>query len=72
MTHEGIVFGELVQPLLPDARKQLDRIAMDGLEEIGIDPREELTPLGVPGPPQVSGRASRRRSRTTGSFGTTW
>jgi hypothetical protein len=50
---------QLVEPVLIDARQELDRVAVDRLPEVPIQADEEILPDGRPGPPQVVSQISK-------------
>ena len=50
---ELAVLGQRGQPLGRDLAQHLDRVAVAGLPERGVERLEEVTRLRVPGPPEV-------------------
>ena len=56
--HETVVFGHLLQPLLPDGAKNENRIMSSRLPQVAVQPPEQVDSFVIPAPPQVPGQLS--------------
>ena len=60
---EGVVGGQLFEPLLVDARQELDGVTAHLPPEVRIDADEELLGHGRPRPPEVVGNVPQALER---------
>jgi len=68
---EVLVGRELGEPLRTDVPQELDRVAPDGVPDVGVDALEQVEAGVVPGPPQVhdqlgQGREGDRKGQADG------